>query len=361
MDLLAGVASSFNNYGTGTSFDAYSRPIGEQLNYGTNISQLDTSYDAHTGKVTNVELDNAASSPTVDSTSYGYDPAGNITSETDQRSHDPSLTETQCFAYDALDRLRQAWTATDSCNADPSTNSGATVGDPINGGAYWSTWSFDPLGDRTSETDHALPGASGGDTTTTYSYPTAGASQPHTLASTSTSGPAGSSSTSYSYDPVGNTTQRTLPTGTQNLTWTDTDKLATVTSPAGATTYTYDADGNELLRHDPGSTTLFLPNEEIVLNTSTNAITGTRFYALPGGGEAVRTGSGTQYGYELTDQHGTATIAMDNTAQQPTGLRDHRRHPDPDRPPRRRPALLHRQAQDARGLRHHLLVMTSSA
>jgi RHS repeat-associated protein len=314
MDLLASVASNIN-YGTSTSFDAYSRPIGEVLNGGTNTSTLATSYDTHTGKITDVKLEIAGGSVVADDASYAYDPAGNITSETDQRDDEPSLTETQCYAYDTLDRLHQAWTATDSCNADPSTNSGATVGDPINGGAYWSSWSFDPLGDRTGETDHALPGTTSGDTTTNYRYPTAGASQPHTLASTSTSGPAGSSSTSYSYDPVGNTTQRTLPTGTQNLTWTDTDKLATITSPAGVTAYTYDADGNELLRHDPGSTTLFLPNEEIVLNTSTNAITGTRFYALPGGGEAVRTGSGTQYGYELTDQHGTAAIALDNTAQ----------------------------------------------
>ncbi|HEV3356747.1 MAG TPA: RHS repeat-associated core domain-containing protein [Pseudonocardiaceae bacterium] len=314
MDLVSGVGSDFNNYSSGTIFDAYRRPVSETLNYGTDVSTLNTSYDVHTGKLTNTQLSNNAPS-TVDSTSYAYDLSGNLTSETDERDHNTALTETQCYGYDTLDRLHQAWTATDSCAADPATNSGATVGDPIANGAYWTTWSFDPLGDRTSETDHALPGSTGGDATTTYTYPTAGANQPHALASTSTTGPAGTSSTAYRYDAVGNTTQRTVPTDTQGLTWTDTEKLATVTSPAGTTAYTYNADGSELLRHDPGSTTLFLPNEEIVLNTSTNAITGTRFYPLPGGGEAVRTGSGTQYGYELTDQHGTATIALDNTAQ----------------------------------------------
>ena len=50
-----------------------------------------------------------------------------------------------------------------------------------------------------------------------------------------------------------------------------------------------------LLQKDPGQTTLFLFGgaEQLVLNTSTGAITGTRFLALPGGGEVVRTGAGT--------------------------------------------------------------------
>jgi YD repeat-containing protein len=266
MDLLS-ASGGKNNYGDGVSFDAYSRPIGEQLNYSPNTASVLSSYDIHTGKLTDVTLTSTAG--TVDDTSYAYDPSGNLTSETDERDNNTALTETQCYAYDTLDRLRQAWTATDSCAADPTINSGATVGDPINGGAYWSTWSFDPLGDRTNETDHALPGSTGGDTTTTYTYPSAGTSQPHTLTSTSTTGPAGTSSTGYTYDAAGNTTQRTLPTGTQNLTWTDTEQLGTVTSPAGTSTYVYDADGNELLRRDPGATTLFLPNEEIVLNTAT--------------------------------------------------------------------------------------------
>jgi hypothetical protein len=57
----------------------------------------------------------------------------------------------------------------------------------------------------------------------------------------------------------------------------------------------YDADGNVLLQKDPGKTTLFLFGgaEQLVLNTGTGAVTGTRFLALPGGGQVVRTGAGT--------------------------------------------------------------------
>ena len=275
------MGSNFNNYSSSVAYDPYSRPISEELNYSPNLAWVTTGYDIHTGKTTDVRLTNAAPT-TIDDTSYGYDPSGNLTSETDERGNDTALTDTQCYAYDSLARLTQAWTATDACKANPSSNQGATVGDGIANAAYWSTWSFDPLGDRTGETDHALPDATGGDTTTSYTYPApgSGVTQPHALTSTSTTGPAGTSSTAYAYDSDGNTKQRTLPAGTQNLTWTDTGKLATVTSTEGTTSYVYDADGNELLRRDPGATTLFLPNEQIVLNTATGAVTGTRFYAL---------------------------------------------------------------------------------
>jgi RHS repeat-associated protein len=37
-----------------------------------------------------------------------------------------------------------------------------------------------------------------------------------------------------------------------------------------------------------------------------------------GGGVAYRTGAGTAYGFEITDQHGTAVLTLDNTAQTPT-------------------------------------------
>jgi hypothetical protein len=61
----------------------------------------------------------------------------------------------------ALDRLKEAWTATDSCAANPDTaQSGATVGDGISGAAYWTSWAFSPLGQRSTETDqHPEPGS----------------------------------------------------------------------------------------------------------------------------------------------------------------------------------------------------------
>jgi RHS repeat-associated protein len=44
-----------------------------------------------------------------------------------------------------------------------------------------------------------------------------------------------------------------------------------------------------------------------------------RYYSAPGGATIVRTGTGTNYGFELAaDQHGTNSLYLDNTAQTPT-------------------------------------------
>jgi RHS repeat-associated protein len=270
-------------------------------------------YDPHTGALSDSNVKNTAVSATpFDDTSYAYDPSGNIKSQTDTRNG--TATETQCFAYDTLDRLTQAWTATDNCAADPSGNGGSTVGDGITGGAYWTSWAFNPLGDRTSQTQHSLTG--GTSTVTSYTY--AHASQPDTLTSTSATGP-GAGTASYTYDAAGDTLTRSLPSGNQTLTWTDDGKVATNTTSAGTTSYVYDADGNVLLQKDPGKTTLFLFGgaEQLVLNTGTGAVTGTRFLALPGGGQVVRTGAGTAYSFEVGDQHGTSLLTLDNTAANP--------------------------------------------
>jgi hypothetical protein len=49
-------------------------------------------------------------------------------------------------------------------------------------------------------------------------------------------------------------------------------------------------------------------------------ITGTRFIPLPGGGQVVRTGAGTSYGYETADQHGTSVLELDSTLANPVWL-----------------------------------------
>jgi len=75
----------------------------------------------------------------------------------------------------------------------------------------------------------------------------------------------------------------------QTLTWAHDGKLATDTTPAGTTSYVYDADSNLLLQKDPGQTTFypFGGAEQIILNATTGAVTGTRFLALPGDGLAT--------------------------------------------------------------------------
>jgi RHS repeat-associated protein len=304
-DGLAGLA----NYTVATTWTAF-RQVGQtELGSTAANAYVTNAYDPHTGALTSTKLANTAvSSIPVDRTTYTYDPAGNPLRQTETRQG--ATTETQCFRYDALDRLSQAWTATDTCQADPADDGGATVGSGIAGAAYWTGWSFNPLGQRTRQTDHGLSGA--GDTVTTYAYDGNGAGQPHTLTRASTTGPAGAATAAFGYDANGDTTARSAGQGAQTLTWDDLGRLTAVTgSSSGDSSYVYDADGNLLLQKDPGTTTLYLPGEQLALDTATSRTTGTRFYDLPGGGEAVRTGAGTAYGFETADQHGTATLSLD--------------------------------------------------
>jgi RHS repeat-associated protein len=307
-------------YAQDVTYTAWSQVGQEKVGTLSNNAYLTNTYDPNSGNLTDTQVANTAVSTTpYDDTSYTYDPSGNITAETDTRTlpGDTSQSETQCYDYNTLDQLTQAWTATDDCAANPASNNGATVGDGVPGGAYWSSWNFNPLGQRTSETDYSLSG--GKNTVTSYSYNGNSSSQPNTLTSTSTSGPSGTSTASYSYDAAGNTVTRDLPSGNQNLTWTDDGKLATDTTSAGKTSYVYDADGNVLLEKDPGQTTLYLFGgaEQIVLNTSTQAVTGTRFIQLPGGGEVVRNGASSDYSFEMENQQGTGVLTLDNTGQNP--------------------------------------------
>ncbi|MEU1510565.1 RHS repeat-associated core domain-containing protein [Streptomyces sp. NPDC005811] len=181
------------------------------------------------------------------------------------------------------------------------------------GTAYWTSWDFDALGQRQHQIEHSTTG--GSDTTTSYAYDYNGNGtvQPHALSSTSAAG-ASTATTSYAYDKAGNTT---VASGNQALTWNDAGQLTQVSGgKTGTTGYIYDADGNVLLQTDPSSTTLYLPGEQLTLTGSTT--TGVRYLPLPGGGAVVRTGTTTNYKFEISDPHGTSGLYLDNTAQTPT-------------------------------------------
>ena len=319
-DLPAAITSAIGPYSQNITYDAFFRMAQQEIGSTTNNAFITDSYDPHTGALTDSQVANTAVSTTpFDDTSYTYDPAGNITSQQDVRnSASSSGTELQCYTYDLLARLTAAWTTdgAHACSAGASTGSSGTVGDGINGGAYWTSWAFDPLGNQTSQTQHSLTG--GTDSVTSYSYNGNGQNQPDTLTKAVTTGP-GSGTSTYTYDPAGNTTARNLPAGNQTLTWAHDGKLATATTSNGTSSYIYDADGSLLIQKDPGQVTLHLfgDTQQIVLDTSTGVITGIRLLALPGGGQAVRTGGGSAYTFELGDQHGTGLLTLDSTAASP--------------------------------------------
>ncbi|QMU74868.1 hypothetical protein GXW83_02855 [Streptacidiphilus sp. PB12-B1b] len=308
-------------------------PYGEPqlVTYGPSDNQAyaDYTYDDQTRRLTNTLITRTqAPGPTVDSTNYTYDTAGNLTSDTDAQSETGNtVTDQQCYNYDALDRLTSAWTANGSCAAAPTAGPG---GDLATGaGSYWQAYSYDTIGDRLTETDYSTTTGTG--TTTNFNNGcttacNATGAQPHTL--TSTTG--GATPTTFTYDPDGNLATRTPTTGNgQKLTFNDEGELAEVdTVNSGGTTtaktdYVYDASGNELIRRDPGQTTLFAGDTEIVINTSTTPVTVTgavRTYTSGGAGTpvAIRSslGSTQVLDYTFADLHGTATLEMDTTTQQ---------------------------------------------
>jgi RHS repeat-associated protein len=317
-DQLNNLYSTISGYADGVNQDAYGRITYALIGSAPNQATISNTYDEHTGRLTQQIVNRTATTPAnVDQQDYQYDLAGNLTRQISARPG-AGTAETQCFTYDQLRRVTDAWTATDNCAAAPTGSDHAMVGNTIGAGsAYWTSWAFDNLGSRTQQTEHGLTNGTA-DTTTSYSYDGNNAGQPHTLTSTNTAG-ATTGSTSYQYDSAGNMTARNAGNGNQTLSWNDAGKLVAVTSSAGTSTSLYGPDGNLLIQKDPGTTTLYLPNgQQHVLDTNTGAVTGTRYYAMPGGGTCIRTGAGRNFTFSLTDAHGTPTLYFDDTAQTPT-------------------------------------------
>ncbi|GAA4201795.1 RHS repeat-associated core domain-containing protein [Actinocatenispora rupis] len=280
--------------------------------YGSRVEE-DYSYEDGTHRLTETKvLTEKTGATPVSQAQYGYDPAGNVTSITDTADQN----DRQCFQYDYLDRLTDAWTphptGTDSstpgsCATLPSTTS--DLGGPA---PYWHTYGYDKTGNRTSLTQHLA----GQDTITTSTYPAPGSTQPHALQSTTTTSSIGPGSTAteqntYTYDAAGNTKTRTIGGDTQTLDWNADGALATFAKGDNTSSYTYDADGTELIRHDPdGSATLYLPNGmELHADSGASTSTATRYYSHLGDTIAVRTAAGVTW--LVGDHHGTDTLAVD--------------------------------------------------
>jgi len=256
--------------------------------------------------------------PVVDQSSWTYDEAGNPVSLTDKQSETGTIvTDAQCYRYNGLSRLVEAWTAKDTCGSA----SASTVASGA--GSYWQTYGYNEIGDRTSLVEHSTDG--GTDATTSYTNGCKTAcnrtgAQPHTL--TATAG--GADPTSFVYDVAGNLLTRTPTTASgQSLKWDDEGRLAEVAtggSTPAKTSYLYDANGNQLIRRDPGRTTLFAGDTQVVINTSVTpavSLGAVRSYAHGGDGPAIAVRS-TLPGdggasYLFNDPHGTSTLAVDTT------------------------------------------------
>ena len=248
---------------------------------------------------------------------YAYNDAGLITSISDTPDGGQAA-ETQCFQYDGLQRLTEAWAQTAA--TCPTTITTAGTGGPA---AYWRSYTYDVSGNRKTEVIHQAAA-----TTRTFGYPAAGGppgSKPH--AATSVTSVGGSTGTlRYGYDAAGNTTCRpsgtaanvcnadgSAGTGSQAISWNDHGQVAKSTDASGDTSYTYDANGDRLVRRDPAGTTLYLPNGLEIRKPKSGSVTGTRYYSHAGSTIAMRTP--TSLTWLVNDHQGTAnaTVTSDSS------------------------------------------------
>ncbi|MFD0568312.1 polymorphic toxin-type HINT domain-containing protein [Kitasatospora gansuensis] len=350
---------------TDVQYDAMGRPTRTTVgDWGKQVVSTQQ-YDWATGRVVNSFLDRQTGTTSLDQTSYTYNPVSQITSITDLQN--ATATDAQCFTYDYLGRLTNAWTDTGGTNTRAtgtwtdssgtvhgsgsaqsvpgigscknSTGPAVTAGKPSVGGPapYWQSYSYDATGNRTQLVQHDVNGVTANDITTTQTFgapksvntPTnaqntgGGTGGPHSLLTSSVKSASGTAVATFQYDAIGNTTSVTDTSGTATLSWDGEDKLASVakSGQTPGTSYLYDADGNQLIRRDPGKTTLNLGSDELVLDTTspTGSTTDVRYYAAPGGLTITRvtaaTGGG-QLVYHAADPHGTNGVQISTDATQ---------------------------------------------
>lgn len=267
----------YNTYAVDTIWSPYGEILRRgQGQYGTASWQTNT-YETGTRRLLRSRIDREDQSVHSDM-NYAYDDAGNITRMSDTPRN--GTQDIQCFEYDYLRRLTKAFTATDNgCDTpDLAPATGTSV-------KYFQEYAYDLTGNRTSltRTRQSSTGTPT-ETTTAYTYPTAGSAQPHTMRSAVT----GSTSTAFTYDDTGNT----LTAGSESYTWDVEGRMATTTTPSGQSSFTYTAGGDRLVRRDPTSVTIYLPGHELELTTATNAVTARRYYSFAGETIAVRSPAG---------------------------------------------------------------------
>ena len=206
-----------------------------------------TTFDALGERLT-VTTPEPAGQSSAQTTTYAYDPAGNLTTITAPPASNSVGAPDQIttYSYDAANELIDTTTGSDTSSAattsscyDPDGDETASVaGDGNSGGvascssstpwqttsAYQTGYSYDSVSELVSQTRPATTWATSGQTTT------------------------------YTYDPDGNVLTSVDPNAvTTTNTYTPLDQLATVSysgSAAHSVSYTYDANGNKVAMSD---------------------------------------------------------------------------------------------------------------
>jgi RHS repeat-associated protein len=282
---------------------AYTR-LGElyRLELGTTGKRmwLSNYYDDNTRRMNRYIVDAEVASPMQADVNYAYDAVGNINSITD--AVQGKAVDRQCFKYDYLRRLTEAWTPGGDCAGAPST---ASLSGPA---PYWQSFGYDQTGNRLTETRHAASG----DTTRTYGYPASGSPRAHAVNSVTTTGPGLNQVDEFTYNAIGATATRKVKGNNQTFDWDAEGRVTKVTEGTKVTEFVYGADGSRLIRRDTNGTTLYLGDQELRLDKGATTPTVTRYYAHGGKAVAMREGK-TKLTWLASDIQGTNQIAVNRS------------------------------------------------
>jgi len=258
----------------------------------------------------------------VQKDSFTRDVMGRITTSTNEV---PVLDGTaangqvtaECFTYDGFNRLSGAWTVagagTATCGSAAPANATATGWDASTT-AYAAQWSYSTGGRITS----LIKGAAGAPTTSTYTY----TDTAHPAAVTQVTG--GATTDSFGYDSAGRMVSRTVGGVSTALSWDVTSSLTESSGQGGHVFYSYDASGNRVMQvrvadaNGPGTATVYVGSGEIVdpntSSTSKGDTKATRYYTFAGSTVAVRTNDN-KLSLLLGDEQGSTNVMMPVTVQ----------------------------------------------
>lgn len=164
--------------------------------------------------------------PNLGVTTYTYDGAGNVLTRRDDKQH------VTTWVYDDAGRL--------SSETKPDPDGGGPQTSPL------TTYTYDPNGNRLTLTDpNGNATGTAGDGVTTYGYDRANRQ-------TSVDYADATPDVAFAYDNAGNRTQMTDGAGMETRTYDNLDRLKTVTRGSDTFSYTYDPVGNVTQRTYPG-------------------------------------------------------------------------------------------------------------
>jgi len=298
----------FGVYVARADYDGFGNPIAQDL--GTTKGAVVTqAWDSATNRLTRLAVDRQDIDGTEIDLNYAYDQAGNIVTVNDAPTTAAvaSQKERQCFNYDGMRRLTDSWSTTaSSCQAAGSVTQ-SNIGGPS---PFWQQYTYDVVGNRTQKIVRTATGA----TTAVNTFGTA-TTGPHRRTQTKTTSPSGAVSTaSFAFDGAGNQTTAIIGGSSKTLGWDAEGELATVTGGPTNDANLYDAAGNRLIRTDSNGSTVYLPGGTEISVSTSNVVSVVRWYSFGGQVVAYRTGAGSAKQFTVfTDHQGSPIGSILNT------------------------------------------------